>query len=37
MTRMMANVLGLASAAGGYVTGRMQQVGELGDAGGNAP
>jgi len=37
VTRMMANIAGLASAAGGYATGRMQQVAELGDAGGNAP
>ena len=37
VTRMMANIVGLASAAGGYVTGRMQQAASLGDAGGNAP
>jgi hypothetical protein len=36
VARMMANVTGLASAAGGYVTGRMQQIG-LGDVDGSAP
>lgn len=37
VTRMLASLAGLASAAGGYLTGRMQQVARLDGAAGNAP
>jgi glucosyl-dolichyl phosphate glucuronosyltransferase len=37
VSRMLASLLGLASAAGGYFTGRLQQAARLDVAAGNAP
>jgi hypothetical protein len=37
VARMLASLAGLASAAGGYLTGRMQQAARLNGAAGSAP
>jgi glucosyl-dolichyl phosphate glucuronosyltransferase len=37
VARMLASLVGLASAAGGYLTGRMQQAARLNGAAGSAP